>query len=80
MLRYFDRGSLVEMAVTLALFVAAVFVGEFTHNLFLEAGGFLVSVKLIIAAYKSSVATEELKRMLEEIRSAVQRQEKRHGA
>jgi hypothetical protein len=37
-------------------------------------------VKLIIAAYKSSVATEELKRMLEEIRSTVQRLEKRQGA
>jgi CHASE3 domain sensor protein len=77
MLRYFDRASLVVMLVTLVLFVAALFVGGFTHNLLLEAGVFLVSVKLIIAAYKSGVATEELKRKLEEIHSDVQRLETR---
>jgi len=76
-LRYFDRASLVVMLVTLVLFVAALFVGGFTHNLLLEAGVFLVSVKLIIAAYKSGVATEELKRKLEEIHSDVQRLETR---
>ncbi|MBP2669411.1 MAG: hypothetical protein H6Q80_1613 [Deltaproteobacteria bacterium] len=76
-MRYFDRASLVVMLVTLVLFVAALFVGGFTHNLLLEAGVFLVSVKLIIAAYKSGVATEELKRKLEEIHSDVQRLETR---
>lgn len=77
MLRYFDRGSLAVMGVTLALFVAALFVGGFTHNLFIEAGVFLVSVKLIISAYRSSVATEEMKGKMEEILSAVRRLEKR---
>jgi len=79
MLRYFDRGSLTVMAVTLILFVAALFVQGFTHDLLLEAGVFLVSVKLIIAAYKSGVATEELRRKLEEIHSAVRRLERREG-
>ena len=79
MLRYFDRGSLAVMGMTLVLFVAALFVGGFTHNLFLEAGVFLVSVKLILAAYQSRVAKEELARKLEEIHSAVRRLERREG-
>lgn len=80
MLRFFDPASLAVMAVTFVLFVAALFVGGFTHNLFLEAGVFLVSVKLIVGAYKSSLAMEELRRKLEEIHSAVLRLEERRDA
>jgi len=77
MLRFFDPGSLAVMVVTLILFVAALFFKGLTHDLLLEAGVFLVSVKLIIAAYKSSVATEEVKGKLEEIHSVLRRLEKR---
>lgn len=80
MLRFLDPASLAVMAVTLVLFVAALFVGGITHNLFLEAGVFLVSVKLIVGAYKSSLAMEELRRKLEEIHSAVLRLEERRDA
>jgi hypothetical protein len=48
--RYIDRGSLAVMAITLVLFIAALFTKGLTHDLFLEAGVFLVSVKLILQA------------------------------
>jgi len=80
MVKHFDAGSILVIVVTLALFVAALFVKGLTHDLLLEAGVFLVSVKLIISAYRSSVATEGLRRMLEDIHSAVQRLEQRKDA
>jgi hypothetical protein len=64
-----DAGSLVVMAVTLLLFVAAVFVKGMTHELLLEAGVFLVSVKLIIMAYKNSVSAEMNREELREIKA-----------
>jgi len=42
--------------ITLGLFVGALFTNGLTHDLFLEAGVFLVSVKIIIMAHKNSVA------------------------
>jgi len=64
-----DAGSLGVMAVTLVLFVAAVFVKGMTHDLLLEAGVFLVSVKLMIMAYKNSVASEALQREIRELKT-----------
>ena len=45
---YLDRGSVIVMAITFILFTAALFTKGVTHDLFLEAGVFLVSVKLMI--------------------------------
>ncbi len=64
-----DRWTLAVMLVTLALFTAALFVKGFTHDLLLEAGVFLVSVKLIIMIYRSQVATEGLERRLDELKT-----------
>ncbi|MCD6525943.1 MAG: hypothetical protein J7K75_02995 [Desulfuromonas sp.] len=65
--KHFDLGSLVIIATTFVLFVSAVFTKGFTHDLLLEAAVFLVSVKLIIMAYKSVDATESLHKKLDEI-------------
>jgi len=69
-LRHLDIGSSVVIFITCALFVAALFVKGFGHGILLEAAVFLVSVKLIIMAYKSSVATSELNGRLTEIQAA----------
>jgi hypothetical protein len=65
---YVDTGTLAVMLITLALFVAAVFIKGFTHDLLLETGVFLVSVKLIIMSYKNEKSNEELKNELKEIK------------
>ncbi len=73
--RHLDRPSKITILVTFALFTAALFVKGFGHDLFLEAGVFLVSVKLIIMAYKNSVAMVELESRLAGLQAALARVE-----
>ena len=61
------------IAITLALFVIALFEKGLSHDMLLEAGVFLVSVKLIIMSYKSARLSAELKERLDEIHGALRR-------
>jgi len=63
--KYIDAASAATVVTTLVLFVVAVFLKGFTHDLLLEAGVFLVSVKLIIMAHKNGVADAKLDQRLE---------------
>jgi hypothetical protein len=65
---HFDTGSLIVMIITLVLFMLALFFTGFTHALLLEVGVFLVSVRLIMMAYKTSVRTERIETELKEIK------------
>ena len=69
---YFDTGSLIVILFTLVLFVASLYYTGFTHDLLLEAGVFLVSVKLILMSYKNKVASDDMHKELVEIRSLLQ--------
>jgi hypothetical protein len=71
--KYFDAGSLLIILITLILFIAALFYAGFTHDVLLEAGVFVVSVKLIIMSYKNAVASDKLLEELTEIRSLLQK-------
>lgn len=72
---HLDRASLIVIAITFALFVAALFTKGLSHDLLLEAGVFLVSVKLIVMAYKDNVANRELFDRLDQMQSALTRLE-----
>jgi len=48
------------------------FTRGFTHNLLLEAGVFLVSVKLILMAYKNSVIAKEIIKDLQDIKKMIE--------
>lgn len=61
-----DKGSLIVIVVTLALFIAALFTKAMTHDILLEAGVFLVSVKLIITTYKLTIATKNIQKTADE--------------
>jgi hypothetical protein len=67
-MKHFDMGSLIVIIITFCLFVLALFFTGFTHALLLEAGVFLVSVKLILMAYKSSVSSAQIESELQKIR------------
>ncbi len=69
--RYLDLGSIIVILITLVLFVAALFIKGFTHDLLLEAGVFLVSVKLIMVAYKNSRYVETILRELKDIKQTI---------
>ena len=65
---HFDVGSTIVIAITFIFFVMALFFTGFTHDILLEAGVFLISLKLIIMAYKASVTSKNIQRELEEIK------------
>jgi len=68
-MKYFDAGTIVVIAITFLLFAMALFFEGLTHDLLLEAGVFLVSVKLIIMAYKAGVTSESIHNELKEIKN-----------
>lgn len=69
---YFDAGSLFIIVITFVLFTLALYFTGLTHDILLETGVFLVSVKLIIMSYKNKVVSDNLHKELAEIRSLIQ--------
>jgi hypothetical protein len=65
--KYFDIGSITVIFVTFLLFVVALFTKGLTHDLLLEAGVLLVSIKLIMMAYKNNVFYKEITQELKKI-------------
>ena len=68
-----DIASMVVIAITFVLFAIAVVEKGLTHDLLLEAGVFLVSVKLILMSAKMTRATTETQRRLDTIQAALDR-------
>jgi cobalamin biosynthesis protein CobD/CbiB len=68
MTKYFDNGTILVIIVTGLLFIVALFVKGFTHDLLLEAGVLMVSIKLIMMAYRNNLNYDELKKELREIK------------
>ena len=68
MRKHFDVGSMMVIIVTFVLFTMALFAKGFTHDLLLEAGVFLVSVKLILMAFKNNNNVKIFQKELQEIK------------
>jgi hypothetical protein len=68
-LHHFDPWSLLVIVLTLVLFLLALFLKGFTHELLLETGVFLVSVKLILMGQKNSRTAERTDERLQQIQS-----------
>jgi protein-S-isoprenylcysteine O-methyltransferase Ste14 len=68
MSRYLDPWTIVVIILTIVLFVVALFVKGFTHQLLIEAGVLLVSIKIILMSYQNIRNFEELKNDLTEIK------------
>jgi len=68
MVKYLDKGTLLVILVTLCLFVTALFLKGLTKDILLETGVLLLSVKLILMAYRTSRQYLDLKKDLEEIK------------
>ena len=65
--RRLDLAYSLTLGITVLLFVVAVFEKGLTHELLLEAGVFLVSVKLVISTQKTSFETREIREKLDQI-------------
>ncbi|MFB3062876.1 MAG: hypothetical protein ACE10C_16055 [Candidatus Binatia bacterium] len=75
MSKHSDIGSSVIIAITFGLFAAALLTKGFTHDLLLEAGVFLVSVKLIVMAYKNAMASKKIMEELHAIKEIMGKSE-----
>jgi hypothetical protein len=78
MAKHYDPWTILVIALTLILFITALFLKGFTHDMLLETGVFLISVKLIMMSYKNSVLAQNMKARLEQIH-ALLRELKNHG-
>ncbi|MDH3573035.1 MAG: hypothetical protein C0611_12845 [Desulfobacteraceae bacterium] len=72
MRKHFDTGSMIVIIVTFLLFIMALFAKGLTQDLLLEAGVFLVSVKLIMMAYHNSVFIKSIENELKEIKGLME--------
>jgi len=73
----FDPGSWVVIAIALVLFIWALFERGLTHDLLLEAGVFMVSVKLIIMPYKNSLMAARIDAKLDDIAAELKKRTER---
>ena len=73
--KHIDFGTFAVALVTLALFLAALFTKGLSHDLFLEAGVFLVSVKIIVMAYRNSISIGRLGEKLDMISAQLQKKD-----
>jgi hypothetical protein len=67
MMKHLDAGTVVVAIVTLALFVAALAFKGFTHDVLLEAGVFLISIKLILMVHNNGAMEERLDAKLDSV-------------
>ncbi len=74
MSKHFDKGHLVVIAITFILFAIALVTKGLTHDLLLEAGVFLVSVKLILMVRHNGVANGQITQELQAIRTLLEKE------
>ena len=79
--KHLDRSTQLTLAITLVLFVVALFEKGFTHDLLLEAAVFLVSAKLVLLSYKANVNSDAITGQLAEMGKSLTRIEQsfEHG-
>ena len=71
--KQFDQSTLIVALITFILFVLALFTKGFTHDLLLEAGVFLVSVKLMLATYTITVQSNRIEKKIDQINADLQK-------
>jgi protein-S-isoprenylcysteine O-methyltransferase Ste14 len=80
MRKRFDFWSVLVVVLTLVLFIVALFQKGVTHDILLESGVFLVSVKLILMSHKSRTMAGEIEDRLDEIKSMLRNMQGRPTA
>jgi hypothetical protein len=69
--KHFDTPTIIIIVITFVLFTIALFTKGLTHDLLLEAGVFLVSVKLIMMGYHHRLTTQNVLKKLSEIKEVI---------
>jgi hypothetical protein len=71
MKEYLSTTDLIVIIITIILFVIALFIKGLTHDMLLEAGILLVSVKIIMMNYKNSISNKKIMDELDEIKKVL---------
>jgi hypothetical protein len=66
--KYLSTADIAVIIITMFLFIAALFTKGFTHDLFLETGVMLVSIKIIMMNYKNITANKQILKELADIK------------
>ena len=78
MRKYLSTIDLIVIIVTFLLFTIALFVKGLTHDILVEAGVLLVSIKIIVMNYRITVSNKAILEKLDEIRETIR--EKANGS
>jgi hypothetical protein len=70
-MKYIDFWSAAVIVITFVLFTMALFFTGLTHDILLEAGVFLVSVKLIMMAHNNGKSSRKLEAELQLIKELI---------
>lgn len=68
MKKYLSAADSIVIIITFLLFVIALFTKGLTHNLLLEAGVLLVSIKIIMMSYKNIISVKGIMKELDDIK------------
>ena len=63
--------------ITFGLFVVSLFLKGLSHDILLDTGIFLVSVKLIVMSFRNNQYVQDLNQQLDEIKSLIKKPEPR---
>ncbi len=73
MKKFLSTADLIVIVITFLLFLAALFTKGLTHDILLEAGVLLVSIKIIMMNYKNISSNKAIEKKLDEIKQALNR-------
>ena len=71
MKKYLSYADLFVIVITFLLFAIALFTKGLTHDLLLEAGVLLVSIKIIMLNHKNIISNNVILKELDEIKQAL---------
>ena len=66
-------GSMAIIFITFTLFVVSLFQKGLSHEILIDTGIFLVSVKLIVMSFKNNLYMKDLNQQLEEIKKLIKK-------
>jgi len=61
--------TIIIIVITLGLFAAALFTKVLTHDIFLEAGVLLISIKIILLSYRNNAIVKNIQKKLGDMNS-----------
>ncbi len=59
--------TIIIIVITVGLFIAAIFTKGITHDIFLEAGVLLISIKIILLTYKNNTIVKNIQKQLDDM-------------